>query len=134
MDECVSGPEAAERSGCTYRQVTYWVRSGFMTPTGTPKRGNSLAFTERDIAILIALRRAAEAGLAYTAVGPQLAALRFDDNAKYLVVSGRSEDISTACLHDDHDLATFLSDDPGPHVVTHLRAPRTHRSVERKTA
>jgi DNA-binding transcriptional MerR regulator len=133
MDDCVTGPEAAQRSGCTYRQVTYWVRSGFITPSGTPRRGNSLAFTARDIAVLIALRRASEAGVAFNAVGPLLAQQHIDNNAAYLVISGR-ENLRAACLHDDSALAELLSDDVGPHVVTRLELPQPSTTEARRTA
>lgn len=132
----LSGPEAADATGITYRQLHHWIAQGYITPSGVAPRANWSAFTPVDVARITTLGRTGRIGWSPFLVAPVLAEIAIGGGDGYIVISRADTDETTyrATWVRDDELRDLLADDPGPHVITPTALPVTKARTKRRTA
>lgn len=76
-----SAVETCRLAGCTYRQLDYWTRVGYVEPTiGAHGSGSRRRFTGRDVAVVRAVARLREMGVGGSTLAR--AALTLSDESK----------------------------------------------------
>ncbi|HZQ85828.1 MAG TPA: MerR family transcriptional regulator [Acidimicrobiales bacterium] len=81
--------EAAKRSGLTYRQLTYWIKAGIITPSvrtaaGTGERHR---WSDGDVRMLRRVRQLLDAGVSLQRVRSALPFIRDPEGCRWLFVS-----------------------------------------------
>lgn len=90
----ISGPEAAQRAGISYRQLDYWARQKWVVPSieaGTGRQGRRRYSTD-DVIRLVVLRKLGTAGLDVGAVGPLVRSLSLHGTSDLVVVAAHGPD------------------------------------------
>jgi len=85
----ISGPQAAELANITYRQLDYWARQGWLTPSvdaGTGRPGRRI-YGPDDVVKLAALGHFGRSGADVGRLGPAVAALDLPAEGDWLLVS-----------------------------------------------
>jgi hypothetical protein len=86
----ISGPRAAELANITYRQLDYWARQGWVTPSveaGTGRPGRRI-YAPEDVVKLAALGHFGRSGADVGQLGPGISGLDLPDAVEdYLLVS-----------------------------------------------
>lgn len=63
-DGLLRSPAVCQRAGCTYRQLDFWVRCGYLHPArAATGSGSQRLFTEAEAAVAARLTRLVDAGL-----------------------------------------------------------------------
>ncbi|HEX2179059.1 MAG TPA: MerR family transcriptional regulator [Actinomycetota bacterium] len=92
----ISGPKAAELANITYRQLDYWARQGWVTPSveaGTGRPGRRI-YDPDDVVKLAALGHFGRSGADVGQLGPGICRLDLPDAADdYLLVSSGGAEI-----------------------------------------
>lgn len=85
----ISGPQAAELAGITYRQLDYWARQGWLQPSVDRGRGRSArrVYSEDDVIRLAALAHLGRTKADVGALAPKLGALQIA-GGDVLIVAG----------------------------------------------
>jgi MerR HTH family regulatory protein len=117
---------AAELAGITYRQLTYWVRSGYLTPSGPSPRQGWSTYTAADVEKLKVLRRCSDVGWQPQLLTGLLGDLVVGPGDGYVVVTrGWGDDSLRVTWCGNDELRGFLDECAGPHVVTPTRLATT---------
>jgi hypothetical protein len=77
-DRVIPAKEAADAAGITYRQLDYWARRGWVTPSveaGLGRAGRRL-YSPEDVVLLSAVARFAEGGVDVAQIGPKVGQLK----------------------------------------------------------
>lgn len=129
MTTGVSPNEAAERAGITYRQLTHWVRSGYLAPSGPSPRTNWSTYTAQDIEKLRLLRACSDTGWQPRYFTVALLDLAIGTGPGY-VIATRTDEHTVVVWIANHDMAGFVERFPGPHVIvaTNIAAPAANAS------
>ena len=73
-DRVIPAKKAADAAGITYRQLDYWARQGWVTPSieaGVGRAGRRL-YSPEDVVLLSAVARFAEGGVDVGQIGPKV--------------------------------------------------------------
>ncbi|MEA2460660.1 MAG: hypothetical protein QOH90_837 [Actinomycetota bacterium] len=92
----ISGPEAADLAGITYRQLDYWARQGWLQPSVDRGRGrsNRRLYSVDDVIRLAALAHLGRTKADVGALAPLLGALEIADG-DVLIVAGPEPSVAT---------------------------------------
>jgi len=140
----ISAVDAFHLAGITYRQLDYWARRGWVTPSieaGTGRPGRRL-YSPNDVLHLAALGHLGRSGADVGLLGPTMANLDLPEGtADYLIVLGADQHLEVVAAADLRNRVatpgTYVVFDPGP-LRRHLglrpgAAPRS-RLIEARTA
>jgi DNA-binding transcriptional MerR regulator len=129
----LSPDEAAERAGITYRQLTHWVRSGYLTPSGPSPRVNWSTYTDQDIEKLRLLRACSETGWQPRHFNEALLDVPIATGPGYLIAT-HTDDLTTVTWVAHHEMPMFVESNPGPHVIvpTNIRATNIRATLRRR--
>ena len=92
----ISGPQAAELAGITYRQLDYWARQGWLQPSVDRGRGrsNRRLYSPDDVIRLAALAHLGRTKADVGALAPKLGTLVLEDT-DVLIVAGPEPSVTT---------------------------------------
>jgi hypothetical protein len=92
----ISGPQAAELAGITYRQLDYWARQGWLQPSVDRGRGRSARrqYSPEDVVRLAALAHLGRTKADVGALAPKLGALELGAG-DVLIVAGAEPSVHT---------------------------------------
>jgi DNA-binding transcriptional MerR regulator len=129
----VSSYEAAEQAGITYRQLTHWVRNGYLVPSGAAPRANWTTYTPQDIVKLRLLRACSEASWQPRTLTAAIAELHIGTGPGYVLATRTGEHTATIWVPQPF-LNDHLAEAPGPHVIITTHIPAQRRARETRTA
>jgi DNA-binding transcriptional MerR regulator len=92
----ISGPQAAELAGITYRQLDYWARQGWLQPSVDRGRGRSARrqYSPDDVVRLAALAHLGRTKADVGALAPILGTLQLEEG-DVLIVAGPEPSVET---------------------------------------
>ena len=92
----ISGPQAAELAGITYRQLDYWARQGWLQPSVDRGRGrsNRRLYSPEDVIRLAALAHLGRTKADVGALAPMLGTLELEAG-DVLIVAGVEPSVRT---------------------------------------
>lgn len=101
---------AFELAGITYRQLDYWARRGWVTPSIEPATGRASRrlYSAEDILRLAALGHFGRSGVDVGELGPRMARLDLPAQGDWLVVAGPEAELAVV---------------PGEGLRSHVAAP-----------
>lgn len=112
----ISGPKAAELANITYRQLDYWARQGWVTPSveaGTGRPGRRI-YAPEDVVKLAALGHFGRSGADVGQLGPAICGLDLTEDAgDYLLVCSGGPEVEVVAAA---ELRARVSS-PGPVFV-----------------
>jgi DNA-binding transcriptional MerR regulator len=128
----LSPDEAAERASITYRQLTHWVRSGYLVPSGPSPRANWSTYTAQDVEKLRLLRACSETGWQPRHFNEALLDVPIGTGPGYLIAT-HTNDTTAVIWVAHHEMQVFVASNPGPHVIvpTNIRQTSTRRREAR---
>jgi len=91
----IGAAQAFELAGITYRQLDYWARRGWVSPSveaGSGRPGRRL-YSPADVIRLAALGHFGRSGVDVGQVGPEMASLTVPETGDHLVVLGPGLDV-----------------------------------------
>ena len=111
----ISGPRAAEIANITYRQLDYWARQGWVTPSvaaGTGRPGRRI-YAPEDVVKLAALGHFGRSGADVGQLGPGICGVDLPETGDYLLVSSGGSQVEVVAAVDLRERVSS----PGPVFV-----------------
>lgn len=130
-----SGPEAAELAGISYRQLDYWARQRWVSPTRVTREGaQRRTYTAADVVRLAALGHLGRSRVDVATYGPATGRLRMPDGSAYLIVWAIHEErVQLAPAKDLRRVASrpgrYVVFDPAPLLRTMRRRAAEHHEA-----
>jgi DNA-binding transcriptional MerR regulator len=84
----VTGPELAKHAGITYRQLDFWVRAGYVTPTGGEGTGHARDFSWVQCQMVAWMARLVKAGFKPAAAAELVRSGEAREKAAQALLSG----------------------------------------------